>query len=427
MRIVTKNIKKEVAKIIEANAFGAFPLQQKKVQTILKGIAQEGDAALLRFVKNFDGVSLTVKELAVDPFEIELAHSNTAHDVLTSMRKAIKNITEYNLKQVPRSWSIPGPAGSEAGLRYAPIERVGVYVPGGGAPYFSTVLMNVIPAKVAGVKEIVLVTPPAVDGSMHKLILAAAKELGVTEIYKMGGAHAVAALALGTKTVKKVDKIVGPGNIYVTLAKQLVSGRVGIDKLAGPSDSVIIADRTVDPAVIAADLVTQAEHDVLASSLLFTDSRQVAEDVLQELEGLLKELTRAAVIRKSLATRGGIFVVGSLVEAVELANMIAPEHLELMVKEPRMLFNKVEHAGAVFMGAYAPEALGDYFAGPNHVLPTGGTARFSSPLGVMDFIRATSFLEYTKEGFASVAEDVERLARLEGFDGHASAIRVRKG
>ncbi len=426
LRIISKNVNKEIDKLLKRNAFNSFGVQAKSVQKVITAIQEDGDAALIRFTRKFDGVVLKKKELRVDPVEIELAHSHTDKDILVTMRRAIKNITEYNIKQLPASWSIPGPNDSEVGLRYAPVESAGVYVPGGAAPYFSTVLMNVIPAKVVGVKRVVLVTPPQKDGTINNLILAAAYELGVQEIYKVGGAQAIAALALGTGSIKPVDKIVGPGNIYVTLAKQLVSGFVGIDKLAGPSDSVIIADDSVSPKIVAADLIVQAEHDALASSILITTSESLADLVNIELKNMVKGLSRAAVIKKSFAARGAIFIVPNLEEAVALSNKIAPEHLELLTQDPKGLFDKVENAGAVFLGPYSPEVLGDYYAGTNHVLPTGGTARFSSPLGVMDFVKATSFLKYTKEGLSAVAEDVQKLALLEGFDGHAGAIKARK-
>ncbi len=390
----------------------------KQVEFIINSVRDNGDRALRDFTKEFDKVE--VKNLKLSKTEIDSAAKKAGKDFLAALREAIGNIRAFHEEQKPEEWFEPLADDAVFGMRTIPIERVGVYVPGGRATYPSTVLMNVIPAQIAGVKEIALISPPKIS----PYIVAAAAELGIDEIYQAGGAQAIAALAYGTETVQKVDKIVGPGNIYVALAKKAVFGSVGIDSIAGPSDVLIIADEESDPGFIAADLLAQAEHDPDAAAILITDSPELAEKVNEQISRQIKKLKRQEIIIDSLKSNGRILLVDSLKTAVEIANRIAPEHLELF-SSPQKMLSEVKNAGAVLMGPYSPVAAGDYIAGPNHVLPTGGTARFSSPLTVYDFVKRQSILGYTKPALMKVRKSAELLANLEGLDAHARSISIR--
>jgi histidinol dehydrogenase len=395
----------------------------RAVKSIVEDVRKNGDRALLKYTKRFDGISL--KTPLIPEKRIKEAARNVEKDLLRALRIAEERIRRFHERQKERSWSYKD-NGAVLGQMIRPIERVGVYVPGGRAAYPSTVLMNVIPAQVAGVKEIAIVTPTP-QGLLNPYVSAAIDMLGVREVYSIGGAQAIAALAFGTEGIKKVDKIVGPGNIYVALAKKLVFGVVDIDMIAGPSEVLVIADRFQRPDFIAADLLSQAEHDENASSVLITSSIKLAREVQEEMKRQLKLLKRKDIALKSIKRFGALIVTKDLVEAASIANMIAPEHLELMIKEPRSLLPHIKHAGAIFMGRWTPEPLGDYVAGPNHTLPTAGTARFSSPLGVYDFIKRSSLLEFTEKGFRKLAPLVETIAGVEGLDAHARTIRVRIG
>jgi histidinol dehydrogenase len=395
----------------------------RAVKSIVEDVRKNGDRALLKYTKRFDGISL--KTPLIPEKRIKEAARNVEKDLLRALRIAEERIRRFHERQKERSWSYKD-NGAVLGQMIRPIERVGVYVPGGRAAYPSTVLMNVIPAQVAGVKEIAIVTPTP-QGLLNPYVSAAIDMLGVREVYSIGGAQAIAALAFGTEGIKKVDKIVGPGNIYVALAKKLVFGVVDIDMIAGPSEVLVIADRFQRPDFIAADLLSQAEHDENASSVLITSSIKLAKEVQEEMKRQLKLLKRKDIALRSIKRFGALIVTKDLVEAASIANMIAPEHLELMIEEPRSLLPHIKHAGAIFMGRWTPEPLGDYVAGPNHTLPTGGTARFSSPLGVYDFIKRSSLLEFTEKGFRRLAPLVETIAGVEGLDAHARTIRVRIG
>ena len=396
---------------------------EQAVKAILEDVRVRGDAALLEYAKKFDGASLD--GLQVSEAEMQAALDKTDPDFLQTLQQAAENIRAFHSRQIHRDFVISKENGVVLGQKYTPIEKAGVYVPGGTASYPSTVLMDVIPAKLAGVSEIVMVTPPSKDGSIAPAILAAAKVAGVTKIFKTGGAQAVAALAYGTQSVPKVDKIVGPGNIYVATAKRLVFGLVDIDMIAGPSEILVLADGSCNPAWVAADMLSQAEHDKLASAVLVTDSRPLALAVQQELEVQIPKLDRAEIARASIDNNGKIIVTDSLKKAVEAANLIAPEHLEVCVDDPFRLLGSIRNAGSIFLGKHAPEALGDYFAGPNHTLPTSGTARFSSPLSVDDFVKKSSFLYYTREALEDVYGRVSDFARREGLQGHAKSVEIR--
>ncbi|MDR1998290.1 MAG: histidinol dehydrogenase [Candidatus Margulisbacteria bacterium] len=416
-------IEPKLHKILER---AALTLDRPEARTAAKIIAQvrrDGDRAVLRYTEKFDRVRLD--SLRVDALEIALAHKQADEALLQALRAAIKNITDYHLKQVPRSWLLKTGKKSRVGLRYSPVAAAGVYVPGGRAAYPSSLLMNVIPARLAGVPRIVVVTPPNKDGAPSAVLLAAARELGVTEIYLCGGAQAIAALAYGTETIPRVDMIAGPGNIYMTLAKKLLYGAVGFDKLAGPSDCLILADKTADERFVAADLLAQAEHDTLASALLLTDSGELARRVAREVKKQLGGLARRALIEKALQAYGGIFVLKDRADFVRLADLIAPEHLQILLPDAAEIADQINNAGAVFIGTYAPAALGDYFAGPNHVLPTGGTARFASPLGVDDFLKKTSLVEYSRTDLQAARRHIDVLARAEGLTAHAASVNIR--
>ena len=394
------------------------------VDGIIAAVRQRGDEALRDYTARFDGVEL--KDLQVSEGEIEAAWEAVDGEFRTTLQMAADNIRRFHEQQVHRDFVLTDRPGVVMGQRYIPIERVGVCVPRSPVAFPSTILMNVIPARIAGVSEIVLVTPPEKDGSVSASAGAAAKSAGVTKIFKVGGAQAVAALAYGTESIPAVDKIVGPGGIFVATAKRKVFGRVAIDMIAGPSEILVIADGKCDPRWVAADLLSQAEHDVLASAVLVTDSRDLAEDVRTEVEVQLARLPRREVARRSIDDNGKIIVTESLERAVEAANLIAPEHLELCVEEPFALLPLVKNAGSIFLGRSAPEALGDYFAGPNHTLPTSGTARFSSPLSVDDFVKKSSFLYYSQEAISPVADRIADFALREGLYAHAQSVLTRK-
>lgn len=413
------------AKARIAAAFGEELTAAQVVERIVGAVRAEGDKALLAYTEKIDGVRLEAQDLEIKKSKIDAAYRQVDADTLNSLRKAIQNVQSFHAEQLPKTWLTTREYGSMLGQKCIPLERVGMYVPGGTAAYPSSVVMNAVPAAVAGVKEIIMVVPPARDGSINPLYLIAAREAGVTRIFKAGGAQAVAALAFGTDTIPKVDKITGPGNIFVTLAKKAVYGYCDIDMLAGPSEILIVADQTAEPRYIAADMLSQAEHDVLASSIVITDSRELADKVRQAVEQQLALLPRKEIAALALERNGLIVVTDTLQAAMELANLSAPEHLEIITAEPFRLLPYVRHAGAVFLGPYSPEPLGDYFAGPNHVLPTGGTARFYSVLNVETFMKKTSIISYTPEALAAVSADIIRLAEAEGLTAHARAIQIR--
>ena len=397
---------------------------ESAVTEIISTVAKLGDEALYAYSSKFDKVNLTALE--VTQAEIDEAFAAVEPEFLDILREAASNIRAYHEKQVRNSFILNEGGGVVIGQKVTPIEKVGLYVPGGTAAYPSTVLMDSIPAKIAGCKEIAMVTPPAKDGKVHPVILAAAKIAGVDRIFKVGGAQAVAALAYGTESIPKVDKIVGPGNAYVAEAKKQVFGRVSIDMIAGPSEILVVADATANARFVAADLLSQAEHDKMASAVLVTDSRAFAEAVSRELEIQIPQLPRAEIARASIDRGGKIIVAeGNLMLAIDIANEIAPEHLELCVDNPFDYLDKVKHAGSIFMGKYCPEALGDYFAGPNHTLPTSGTARFSSPLSVDDFVKKTQFTYYTENALEKVADKIAFFAHKEGLDAHAKSATIR--
>jgi histidinol dehydrogenase len=396
------------------------------VDEIVAAVRERGDTAVLDCAARFDGTqAVTVADLAIDDAELEAAARALDQPTRQALAYAAERIERYHAACLPKSWRMTDEHGSVLGQEVRPLDRVGVYIPGGRAAYPSTVLMTVVPARVAGVREIVLVTPPGRDGRVDPGVLAAARVAGVTEAWRIGGAQAVAALAYGTATIRRVDKIVGPGNIYVALAKTRVFGEVGIDMLAGPSEVVVIADGAADASWIAADLLAQAEHDPMARALLITDAAPLAARVGAELARQLPALPRRAIAAEALRAHGALVVVDSLDAAVDLANRLAPEHLELMVAVPAALLPRVRHAGAVFLGAHTPEVVGDYVAGPNHVLPTAGTARFASPLGTEDFVKRTSVIEYSPSGLAAAQAHLATLARIEGLTAHGEAARVR--
>jgi len=393
------------------------------VTEIIDNVKKNKDKALLEYSKKFDKADLSSLEVTEE--EIDAAFASVDSEFIEIIKEAAANIRAFHEKQVRNSFIISEHDGVITGQKIIPIEKVGLYVPGGTAAYPSTVLMDSIPAKIAGCNEIVMVTPPSLDGGVNPVILAAAKIAGVDRIFKVGGAQAIAALAYGTETVPRVDKIVGPGNAYVAEAKKQVFGRVSIDMIAGPSEILVVADSKSDPAFVAADLLSQAEHDKMASAVLVTDSYDLALKVSEALESQIPKLPRADIARCSIDNNGKIIVSEDLSRAIDIANEIAPEHLELCVDNPFDYFDKIKHAGSVFMGRYCPEALGDYFAGPNHTLPTSGTARFSSPLGVDDFIKKTQYTYFTKDALFAVAEKVAYFASKEGLDAHAKSATIR--
>jgi histidinol dehydrogenase len=415
----------EVARMLDRPPAAVEADIHRRVEEIVATVRDKGDAALLEFTERFDRVALTAGELAVTAEEMGAAEGMVGAATMRALRYAADRIERFHRESAPRSWRMTDALGSRLGQEVRPLDRVAVYVPGGRAAYPSTVLMTVIPARVAGVKEIVLVSPPSPDKSVNPAVLAAARVAGVTEAYRVGGAQAVAALAYGTETIRRVNKIVGPGNIYVALAKSRVFGDVGIDMIAGPSEVMVIADASADPEWVAADLLAQAEHDPMARAVLLTPSRALVDAVAAAVERQLANLPRREIAGAALRAHGALVLTRSLEEAVEITNLLAPEHLELQVGEPDALLAQVRNAGAVFLGRYTPEVVGDYVAGPNHVLPTGGTARFASALGTEDFVKRLSVIQYAPAGLRDAGPHVAELARVEGLDGHGAAAAIR--
>lgn len=395
------------------------------VNEILSNVRKNGDKAVFEYTKKFDGADINASNILVSTEELEEAYENVDDKLIEVMRKSIANIKDFHEKQKAETWIDDKTNGTKLGQKVTPLSKVGVYVPGGKAAYPSSVLMNVIPAKVAGVDEVIMTTPPGKDGRVNSNTLVAAHEAGVDKIYKVGGAQAVGALAYGTESIPKVDKIVGPGNIFVALAKKAVFGYVSIDSIAGPSEVLVIADDSANPKYVAADLLSQAEHDELASAILLTDSEKLANKVLDWVEKFANELERSEIIKKSLVNYGYILLTESIDEACDMANEIASEHLELLTKDPFETMNKIKNAGAIFLGEYSSEPLGDYFAGPNHVLPTNGTAKFFSPLGVYDFQKKSSIIYYNEESLGEIKDDIQDFAKAEGLTAHANSIKVR--
>lgn len=434
LEVVEKLLKKPAFDQVELNPrireankklFGADLTAAEIVDRIVGDVRCNGDEAVIKYTKLIDRTEFTPEEFVVTEAEYEAAYQEADPAVVESLRKAAENVRRYHQEQKPNSWMTYRDKGSILGQSVIPLDRVGIYVPGGTAAYPSSVIMNAMPAVVAGVKEIIMMVPPK-NGKINPYVLVAAKEAGVSKIFKIGGAQAIAAMAFGTETIPRVDKITGPGNIFVTLAKKAVYGHCDIDMLAGPSEILIVADKTADPAYTAADMLSQAEHDMLASSIVITDSPELAEKVAVEAERQLKVLPREEITRASLDRNGMIIITEDIMQAVELANVSAPEHMEVLTEQPFQLLPYIRHAGAVFLGAYSPEPLGDYFAGPNHVLPTGGTARYYSVLNVETFMKRTSIISYTQEQLDAVSDDVIRLAEAEGLQAHANAVKLRK-
>ena len=404
------------------NNYGKY---EQGVAEILDHVRSEKDAAVFAYTEKFDGAKIDASNIKVTEEEIKEAYELVGEELTGIIRKALFNIRDYHERQRQNSWFESKPNGTMLGQKVTPLQRVGVYVPGGKAAYPSSVLMNIAPAKAAGVDEIVMVTPPGKDGKVTPTTLVAAHEAGADVVYKVGGAQAIAALAYGTESIPKVDKIVGPGNIYVALAKRAVYGHVSIDAIAGPSEILVIADETANPRYVAADLLSQAEHDELASAILVTTSQELAEKVSEEVDGFLKELSRSEIIRKSLDNYGYILVADTMEEVIDIANEIASEHLEIQTKNPYDIMTRIRNAGAIFIGEYSSEPLGDYFAGPNHVLPTNGTAKFFSPLSVDDFIKKSSIIAYSQEALGAIHTNIEKFAEAEHLTAHANSIKVR--
>ena len=417
----TKNILSDLLKR-SPNQYESY---RQAVDDILSDVKERGDEALFDYTEKFDRCRLTADCLQVTRQEIRQAYEEVDEALVSVIRKALVRIREYHEKQVRSSWFDAKPDGTILGQKMTALASVGVYVPGGKAAYPSSVLMNIVPAKTAGVEKIVMVTPPDRQGRVNAATLVAANEAGATHIYKVGGAQAVAALAYGTESVPKVDKIVGPGNIYVALAKKAVYGHVSIDSIAGPSEILVLADKSANPRYVAADLLSQAEHDELASAILVTTSPELADRVETEIEGFLKELSRAPIIKASLDQFGYILLADTLEDAVSTVNEIASEHLEIVTENPFEVMTRIRNAGAIFIGEYSSEPLGDYFAGPNHILPTNGTAKFFSPLSVDDFVKKSSLIYYSREALKEVHEDIETFAKAEGLTAHANSIAVR--
>ncbi len=415
----------ELQSLLQDRAPDQYEEYNKTVMEIIDSVKCSGDKAICTYTEKFDGALLNSKTLQVTKEEIDKAYTQVNEELVVIMRKAKKRIEDYHTKQKQQSWFDSCETGSIMGQKVTPIDQVGVYVPGGKAVYPSSVIMNIMPAKVAGVEKIMMVTPPDKNGLVNPLTLVAANECGVDAIYKVGGAQAIAALAFGTQTIPKVDKIVGPGNIFVALAKKAVYGHVSIDSVAGPSEVLVIADETANATYVAADLLSQAEHDELASSVLITNSETLAEEVQKEIKRQTNYLSRKDIINQSLEDFGAIILVDNMDEAAQLSNQMAPEHLEICTREPFMLLPKIKHAGAIFLGGYSPEPLGDYMAGPNHVLPTNGTAKFFSPLSVDDFVKKSSIISFSREALATLENDIIKFAEAEQLTAHANAIKVR--
>ena len=427
MRILklTSESKKNILENLLKRSPNSYGEYESAVNDILSNVKTEGDKALFQYTKDFDKADINSSNVVVTQEEIDEAYNLVDKNLLNVIRKALVNIRSFHEKQKQYSWFDSKPDGTMLGQKVTALSRVGVYVPGGKAAYPSSVLMNVIPAKVAGVEEIIMCTPPGKDGKVYPTTLVAAKEAGVDVIYKVGGAQAVGAMAYGTESIPKVDKIVGPGNIYVALAKKAVFGYVSIDSVAGPSEIMVLADETANPRFVAADLLSQAEHDEMASAILVTTSEELAGQVSKEVDGFVAVLSRKDIIQKSLDTYGYILIASSLEEAIDVVNEIASEHLEIVTKNPFDTMTRVKNAGAIFLGEYSSEPLGDYFAGPNHVLPTNGTAKFFSPLSVDDFIKKSSIISYSKEALDSIHNDIENFANAEHLTAHANSIHVR--
>lgn len=427
MRIITLNedTKKDILSNLLKRSPDNYGSYEATVKEIVEDIHINGDNALLKYTEKFDKAKLDKTSIRVTTEEIEEAYKEVDSELLDIIRKAIVNIRDYHEKQKQYSWFDSKENGSMLGQKITPIEKVGVYVPGGKAAYPSSVLMNVIPAKVAGVKQIVMTTPCDSEGKVYPTTLVAANEAGVDVVYKAGGAQAIAALAYGTQTIPKVDKIVGPGNIFVALAKRNVFGHVSIDSVAGPSEILVLADETANPRFVAADLLSQAEHDEMASAILVTTSPELAKKVSDEVEAFIPALSRTEIMRKSIDNYGYILLASNMQEAIDVVNDIASEHLEIVTANPFDTMTKISNAGAIFLGSYSSEPLGDYFAGPNHVLPTNGTAKFFSPLSVDDFIKKSSIIYYSKEALEPLHKDIEKFAEAEHLTAHANSIKVR--
>ncbi|MCI9228515.1 MAG: histidinol dehydrogenase [Dorea sp.] len=425
IRQLDQETRKNILETLLKRSPSQYGEYESAVSEILENIRSQGDSALFGYTERFDGAKICADNIRVTEEEIREAYSLVDPGLVEIIRRALCNIRDYHARQKQNSWFDSRPDGTMLGQKVTPLQRVGVYVPGGKAAYPSSVLMNIMPAKVAGVEEIVMVTPPGRDGKVAPHTLVAANEAGADVIYKVGGAQAVGALAYGTESIPKVDKIVGPGNIYVALAKRAVYGHVSIDAVAGPSEILVIADETADPRYVAADLLSQAEHDELASAILVTTSRTLAKQVSDQVDAFVRELSRSEIIQSSLDNYGYILVADSMEAAVEIANEIASEHVEIQTKDPYDVMMKIRNAGAIFIGEYSSEPLGDYFAGPNHVLPTNGTARFFSPLSVDDFIKKSSIIAYSREALEAVHEDIERFAKAEQLTAHANSVHVR--
>ena len=427
MRIV--NLTKEATENILENLLKRSPNNygdfEGSVAEIVANVRKNKDEAIFEYSKKFDGADINADNILVTEEEINEAYEKVDETLLNVMRKALVNIRSYHEKQKQNSWIATEDNGAILGQKVTPLQRVGVYVPGGKAVYPSSVLMNIVPAKVAGVDEIIMTTPPGRDGKVNPSTLVAAKEAGADKIYKVGGAQAIAALAFGTESIPKVDKIVGPGNIYVALAKKAVFGYVSIDSIAGPSEILVLADETANARYVAADLLSQAEHDEMASAILVTTSQKLAEEVSKEVDGFVAELSRKEIIQKSLDQFGYILVADDMETAIATANEIAPEHLEIITVNPFETMTKIRNAGAIFLGEYSSEPLGDYFAGPNHVLPTNGTAKFFSPLGVDAFVKKSSIISYSREALQPIYRDIVQFAECEQLTAHANSIRVR--
>lgn len=404
------------------NSYGEF---EGRVAEIISNVKSDRDQAVFDYTKRFDGADISAENIRVTEDEIQEAYEQVDEGLVEVIRKALVNIRSYHEKQRQYSWFDSKPDGTMLGQKVTPLSKVGVYVPGGKAVYPSSVLMNIVPARAAGVEKIIMTTPPGKDGKVNPSTLVAAHEAGADEVYKAGGAQAIAALAFGTESIPKVDKIVGPGNIYVALAKKAVYGHVSIDSVAGPSEILVLADETANPRFVAADLLSQAEHDEMASAILITTSRDLAEKVSKEVDDFTAELSRKEIIQKSLDNYGYILIAENMEDAIDTVNEIASEHLEIVTKDPFQVMTKIKNAGAIFIGEYSSEPLGDYFAGPNHVLPTNGTAKFFSPLSVDDFIKKSSIIYYSREALEPIHEDIIKFATAEQLTAHANSIKVR--
>ena len=422
---LTEETKKELLGNLLNRNPGSYTEYEDTVNRIITDIRKNGDSALFEYTRKFDKCTLDADTVRITPKEIQEAYEALDPEFIEVMKKSAENIRVFHEKQKRNTWIDTREDGSILGQRILPIEISGVYVPGGKAAYPSSVLMNVVPAKVAGVEKIIMCTPPGKDGKVNPGTLVAADIAGVTESYKVGGAQAIAAMAFGTESIPKVDKITGPGNIFVALAKKACFGHVSIDSIAGPSEILVLCDETANPRYVAADLLSQAEHDEMASAILVTTSQEIADKVSLEIEGFLKTLSRAEIIRKSLDNYGYIFVADNMEDAIEAANAVASEHLEIITKNPYETMTKIKNAGAIFLGDYSSEPLGDYFAGPNHILPTNRTARFFSPLSVDDFVKKTSIISYSEQALYNVHKDIELFAKQEGLTAHANSIAVR--